>query len=204
MIDFYFSMISPWAYIGDRVFNELIARHRVQVAYKPVKLVEVFSETGGAPLAKRHPARQTYRWYELQRWREARGIELNLKPKFWPYDCALADRMVIAAVLGGENPAALISRGLRAIWTEDANLAEEQILRDLAGETGFDGARLIDQAHGAACESRYSENTRDAIEAGAFGSPCVVRDGEVFWGQDRYELLDAALASGRPAYRVPG
>jgi len=28
-----------------------------------------------------------------------------------------------------------------------------------------------------------------------------VLDGEVFWGQDRLELLDDALASGRAAYR---
>ena len=30
---------------------------------------------------------------------------------------------------------------------------------------------------------------------------CYVLDGEVFWGQDRIELLDDALTSGRKAYR---
>ena len=42
---------------------------------------------------------------------------------------------------------------------------------------------------------------KDALEIDAFGSPCYVLNGEVFWGQDRIELLDAALTSGRQAYR---
>jgi 2-hydroxychromene-2-carboxylate isomerase len=37
-----------------------------------------------------------------------------------------------------------------------------------------------------------------------FGSPAYVLDGEVFWGQDRIELLADALKSGRPAYRSQG
>jgi 2-hydroxychromene-2-carboxylate isomerase len=34
-----------------------------------------------------------------------------------------------------------------------------------------------------------------------FGSPVYVLDGEVFWGQDRIELLADALKSGRAPYR---
>jgi 2-hydroxychromene-2-carboxylate isomerase len=41
----------------------------------------------------------------------------------------------------------------------------------------------------------------DAVGADAFGSPCYVLEGEVFWGQDRLDLLDEALTSGRPPYR---
>lgn len=202
-IDFYFSMISPWAYMGDRLFNDIVARHDVAVTHKPVQLPRVFEQTGGLPLPKRHPARQTYRWYELQRWREARGIELNLKPKHWPFDFALADRLVIAAQAAGHDPAPLVSRGLRAIWVEDADLADALTLGRIAADAGLDGAALLAEAATDAVEDRYARNTADAVAAGAFGSPCIVMDGEVFWGQDRYELFEAALASGRTAYRVP-
>jgi 2-hydroxychromene-2-carboxylate isomerase len=34
------------------------------------------------------------------------------------------------------------------------------------------------------------------------GSPCYVLDGEVFWGQDRLDLLDRMLASGRAGYKM--
>jgi 2-hydroxychromene-2-carboxylate isomerase len=64
-------------------FEDVAARHQLKVNYKPVLLIEVFSETGGLPLAKRHPARQRYRMLELQRWREKRGLTFNYKPKFF-------------------------------------------------------------------------------------------------------------------------
>jgi 2-hydroxychromene-2-carboxylate isomerase len=49
-------------------------------------------------------------------------------------------------------------------------------------------------------EATYAANLRSAFEAGVFGAPTYVIDGELFWGQDRLELLDAMLASGRSAY----
>ena len=44
------------------------------------------------------------------------------------------------------------------------------------------------------------DDMQDAIAADVFGSPGYVLDGEVFWGQDRIELLADALKSGRKAY----
>ena len=39
----------------------------------------------------------------------------------------------------------------------------------------------------------YEQNRQDALSADVFGSPVYVLDGEVFWGQDRLELLEDAL-----------
>ncbi|HEX7882237.1 MAG TPA: DsbA family protein, partial [Afipia sp.] len=103
-IDYYFSTQSPWAYIGHALFEDLAATHQLKVNYKPVFLIEVFSETGGLPLVKRHPARQRYRMMELQRWRDKRGLKFNLKPQFFPGDPRLADGVAVAAVVAGLNP----------------------------------------------------------------------------------------------------
>ena len=73
-IDYWFSLVSPWAFLGHQAFLDLAKQHGVTVTFKPVELSEVFPHTGGLPLPKRHPARQRYRILELQRWREARGI----------------------------------------------------------------------------------------------------------------------------------
>ena len=62
-----------------------------------------------------------------------------------------------------------------------------------------DGADIdIDPRADAATRA---ELTRRALATGVFGSPSYVLDGEVFWGQDRLELLDDALTSGRPPYK---
>ena len=73
-VDYYFSFQSPWAYIGHALFREVVSTYNCEVNHKPVVLVDLFSETGGLPLVKRHPVRQRYRMLELQRWREYRGV----------------------------------------------------------------------------------------------------------------------------------
>eukprot|EP01035_Chromulina_nebulosa_P006317 gene6316-biopygen5368 len=56
-IDYYFSLPSPWAYIGHKLFQELVTTYDLKVNYKPVFLGELFSETGGLPLGKRRSPR---------------------------------------------------------------------------------------------------------------------------------------------------
>lgn len=199
-IDYYFSLQSPWAYIGHALFEDLAATHRLKVSYRPVLLTDVFSETGGLPLAKRHPARQRYRMMELQRWREKRGLAFNLKPAFFPGDPRLADGVAVAAVVAGLNPEPFMRRAFAGLWEQQLDLADPTTVARLAGEAGLPGAKLVAQAGSSEIAAAYEQNRQDAIAAGVFGSPCWVLDGEVFWGQDRIELLADALKSGRKAY----
>src|ERR1700744_5998625 len=57
-IDYYFSLSSPWAYIGHKAFRDVVSTYGLKVNHKPVVLVELFSETGGLPPLQRHPVRQ--------------------------------------------------------------------------------------------------------------------------------------------------
>lgn len=199
-IDYFFSLVSPWAYIGHRLVVELARRYDVTIAYRPVALNEVFSETGGLPLAKRHPARQAYRMIELQRWREKRGLAFNLKPKHWPFDANPGNRALVAIVESGGDPAAFLQAAFTAIWEREENLGDPAILTHYIKDAGFDVDAIIGAAQTAAIGESYERNRLHAIDIGAFGSPCYVLGGEVFCGQDRLELLEDALKSGRPPF----
>lgn len=199
-IDYYFSTQSPWAYIGHALFQDLAAKHQLKVNYKPVMLIEVFSETGGLSLAKRHPARQRYRMVELQRWRDKRGLKFNLKPQYFPGDPRLADGVAVAATVAGLNPEPFMRRAFTGLWEQELNLADPATVTRLADESGLPGEKLVAQAGSNEISAAYEQNRQEAIVSGVFGSPCWVLDGEVFWGQDRIELLADALKSGRKAY----
>jgi 2-hydroxychromene-2-carboxylate isomerase len=199
-IDYYFSTQSPWAYIGHALFEDLAAAHQLKVNYKPVLLIEVFSETGGLPLVKRHPARQRYRMMELQRWRDKRGLTFNLKPQFFPADPRLADGVAVAAALAGLNPEPFVRRAFAGLWEQQLNLADPATVTLLADKAGLPGAKLVAHAVTDEISAAYEQNRQEAIASGVFGAPCWVLDGEVFWGQDRIELLADALKSGRSAY----
>jgi 2-hydroxychromene-2-carboxylate isomerase len=201
-IDYYFSLLSPWAYIGHRHFIDIARRHGAGVAYKPVLLNEVFAETGGLPLAKRHPARQAYRTLELQRWREKRGLAFHLWPKYWPYDARRADRLVLAIVADGADPGAFVQKAFEGVWEGEANLADAAVLSELLREAGFDASALFAGADSPAVLDAYQRNRLEAVRVGVFGAPSYVLDGEIFWGQDRLDLLADALASGRGPFLV--
>src|SRR4051812_6471092 len=100
-VDYYFSLSSPWAYIGHALFREVVSTYGLKVNHKPVFLFDLFSETGGLPLAKRHPVRQRYRMIELQRWREKRGLNFHLRPAHAPFNGRLAGGVVLAAIEAG-------------------------------------------------------------------------------------------------------
>lgn len=199
-IDYFLTIASPWVYLGHRAFEEIAKRHRLDVTYRPMPVRRLFDETGGLPLPKRHPARQRYRLLELQRWREKRGLPLDLQPRHPLLDPMLADGVVMAAAVDGADPGPFVALALAGVWAEGLDLADPETVRGLATACGLDGA-LVEHARGSDVAERYDINLRAAIEAGAFGAPTYLLDGEAFWGQDRLELLDDALRACRDPYR---
>jgi 2-hydroxychromene-2-carboxylate isomerase len=195
----YFSLLSPWAYIGQGELRRLAGKHDLVIDWRPVSLMQVFPETGGLPLPKRHPSRQDYRLLELQRWRDKRGLSFNIHPQFWPFDPSLGDRVICALVKAGVDPEKFIAAAFAGTFEQNRNLADEADIAALLEETGY-GAQWLQEAKGDEADSTYRKNLAQALASGVFGSPSYVLDGEVFWGQDRLDLLDDALTSGRAAF----
>jgi 2-hydroxychromene-2-carboxylate isomerase len=193
-IDYYFSTVSPWAYLaGDRL-ETMAARHGATIAYKPVDLGALFPRTGGLALPDRHPSRQAYRLQELDRQSRKLGMRLNPRPAFWPVNGAPAAYAIIAAqAAGGGDLGGLVHGILRACWAEEKNIAEDDTIRACLSAAGYDPG-LADRGLLAGADT-YARNTEDAALAGVFGAPTYVVDtGQIFWGQDRLGDLDLHLA----------
>lgn len=199
-IPYYFSVISPWAYLGHAEFVALAKRHELTIDYRPVDLGRLFPETGGLPLAKRHPARQNYRMLELQRWRERRDIPLVLRPKYWPFKASLADRLVIAVARSGADLETYLPFAFRAVWAEQQDGADSAVLAAILDRNGLDAAGLLPAADSAPVVAQYERNFEHAVADGVFGSPTYILDGENFWGQDRLDLLEEAIKSRRKPF----
>lgn len=193
-IDYYFSLVSPWSYLGHRRFEDLARRHDAAVGYKPVQALPLFAATGGQPLAKRAPERRAYRLQELTRWREFLGMPLNLQPRHFPVDDTLAAGLVIAAGAAGRPQGPLIFAIMRAVWAEERDIAERATLKDIAAACGVDADALLEAAETPEIRGRFESNTQEAIAKGVFGIPTYVLGDELFWGQDRLDFLERALA----------
>jgi carboxymethylenebutenolidase len=194
VVDYYFSPMSPWTYLGHARFTEMLARHGAQVKVKPVDYGKVFPVSGGLPLKQRATQRQAYRLVELRRFRDHLSVPLHLEPKFFPVPTEEASVLIIAADQQRGAGAAMNLAGaiLRACWAEERNIGDSQTLAQIAAEQGLDADQLKGKL--AQARSAYDSYTQEAIERQVFGAPTYVLDGEPFWGQDRLEFLDRALA----------
>jgi 2-hydroxychromene-2-carboxylate isomerase len=194
-VDYYLTLNSPWTYIGSAPLAEIASRNRVTVNVKPCKFGPIFEQTGGLPLPKRSPQRQAYRMMELKRWREVRGLRLNLEPKHFPCDDAAATRLVISAQLQGKDAHRLSVELGRALWEREESLADPATISSAAQRAGLDVAALrAASPTDAELDALQEQFTLEALKTGVFGAPSyVLPSGEIFWGQDRLELLERAL-----------
>ena len=189
----YYALQSPWTYLGWRRFLDIAKDSGKTPVFRPVRSIDLFAASGGQPLAKRPIQRQAYRMMELKRWREALGQPLTLEPAFFPVDERLAALMVIAHGEQGGDVGAFSLAMLQAVWVEERNLADEPTLRDLARAQGADADALLALARTQPIADRYDAHTQAAIDDGVFGVPTFKVGDELFWGQDRLDLLARAL-----------
>ena len=195
-IEYYLAPQSPWTYLGHRRFADIAARAGAQVTLLPIDLGKVFPISGGLPLPKRAPQRQAYRLVELKRFNEALELPLNLHPKFFPVPGDAAARLIHAADMQQGTGAAMQLAGavLQAVWAEEGNIDDRATLAALVRRCGLP-ADLLDVAAAADVQARYDAATQRAIDAGVFGAPSYVIDGEIFWGQDRLDFVERRLAA---------
>ena len=195
-VDYYFAPQSPYAYLGHERFTAIARAAGAKVNVLPMDLgSKIFPISGGLPLAKRAPQRLAYRLVELKRFSEFLDRPINLAPKFFPVAGDDAARLIIAVDQHDGSDAAMALTGaiLRGVWVQERNIAEARDLAAMLAEQKLPERRL-DDSHAAAVQERYDGYTQRAIDAGVFGAPSYVIDGEIFWGQDRLDFVQRRLA----------
>lgn len=194
-IDYFFSVFSPWTYLGGPRFAEITARHGASVTWKPLDLLALFDRTGGTRPAARHPNRMAYRAQELARWKARLGMVLE-QPAIYPPNPAPASYAIIAAQkAGGGDLPGLVQDILAATWVEGRDIGQDEVIREKLERNGFDPKLAMTGLFDGAIT--YEKNLEEAADRGVFGAPFwIVRETDQrFWGQDRLDFLDEHLGS---------
>lgn len=188
-IDYYFSTLSPFAYLAGHRLEEIADKHEATITYKPLDIMALFAATGGVPPKDRHPNRIAYRAQDLPRQARKVGKPLNLQPAHWPTNPAPSSYAVIAAQSAGGGDLGGLAHGfMRACWAEEKDIAQDDVVRSCLEAAGFDPS-LADSGLLTGAQT-YAANLEEAISRGAFGVPFYITDGgEMFWGQDRLDDL---------------
>src|ERR1051325_5875468 len=202
-ISCFYSLSSPWAYLGGPKLQDIVRRHKAPLILKPFDFQDVVPRTGGVPLRTRPEPRRTYHALELDRWRKHLGMPLNLVPRHYPKDGKPAGWnkppgwMVIAAQERGLDAPRLSHALLRALWAEERNTADPKTRVAIADENDLPGKELLAEETTGRVQDLYRAYSEEAERLGVFGAPTYVLNGERFWGQDRLDFLDRALEARR-------
>ena len=193
-IEYYFSVLSPFTYLGADRFTKIVSQYNLEVIEKPLDLVgEIFPNTGGLPVPKRHPARQKYRLLEMERISIKLGLPIIKQPKFFPpSDPHLPAKFVIASNKMG-NKLHFGNECLKYLWSMDKDLSDHKILQEICEKLNLNFEEMKNLALTDEVNIEYQKNSKDAVNNHVFGAPSYVLNNEIFWGQDRLDYLEDAL-----------
>jgi 2-hydroxychromene-2-carboxylate isomerase len=182
-IDWYFDVISPYAYLQSHDLAGLAARTRI--AMKPVLLAGLLNHWGQRGPAEIPPKRLfTYRHV---RWLAAqRGLPMRM-PAAHPFNPLRLLRLACAA---GDDLGA-VRRIFAFVWEEGGDPHDAAAVIALGHAIGIADPQAALSAPGV--KQRLKDNGAEAIAAGVFGVPTVVVGGVVLWGQDAMPMVRAAL-----------
>ncbi|MBT4698481.1 MAG: 2-hydroxychromene-2-carboxylate isomerase [Proteobacteria bacterium] len=191
---YFYSVVSPFAYLGNKKLIEISKKYSAEIIEKPIDLVgKVFVATGGVPVPQRHISRQNYRLLELKRWGNFLNIKINQKPKFFPpKDPHTPALFCIASInMGIKNDFSF--RVLEELWAQENDISNLETLKSIANDLKINFEELNKFAMSDKIKKIYESNTQEAINMNIFGVPTYIYNNEIFWGQDRLELLEHSL-----------
>lgn len=194
-IEYFYSAHSLFAYFGSTRLSEIAAAAGRRIAHRPMDLHKVMEGMGSTPFKARSKAHYAYFFgREVVRWSEIRGAPiLPHRPIHHDNDTTLANCMLIAGQEQGIDIGPLAHCILQAHWRDDADFASVETLAELAEKAGIDPAPLLDAAFTPDIRALYEQYTEEAIQRSVFGSPTYFVDGDMFYGQDRLEMVERAL-----------
>jgi 2-hydroxychromene-2-carboxylate isomerase len=177
--DWYFDFISPFAYLQLSRFETF--QHDLQINPVPVLFGGLLKHWGQLGPAEIAPKRKfVYRFFKWQA--DQNNIPFKMPPRH-PYNPLPALRLCIAA--GGQLNH--IRSIFHVIYGEGIQPDDPEGVIAIAKALGIDDADIAMSTEEV--KSTLRINTETAIQAGIFGVPTFLIDGQVFWGTDATDMM---------------
>jgi len=201
-IDYYYSTRSNFTYLGAARLNAMAKAHGRRIVHRPILLSVTMPAIGGMAFGDRPTMLRHYSMLDALRCAEHQGVALLREPIHHAGPVELPSGIVIAgqrAVARGEagDVDDLSLRVLQALWRDDRDIADATVVTELCRSAGFASPdALIEEALSEPVQAELNRNCQEAIIRGVIGAPTYFVDEEPFYGQDRLDYVERALARG--------
>lgn len=194
-IIFYFDFSSPYGYLASTQIDAVAAKHGREVDWRPFLLGAVFKISGMKPLLD-VPIKGEYTKRDFARSARFFGVPFVMPPNF-PFAAVAASRAIYWLKDRDKDAAKRLAKIVyHAAFGVGRDITAAETVAELAAPLGIDRATLLAALNDPAVKDRLKAEVDGAIQAGVFGSPFIIVDGEPFWGADRLTQVDKWLMTG--------
>ena len=194
-IEYFYATHSVYAYLGASTFSKMTSCSNHRIIHKPYNLPEAIIGVGSTNIGDRTEAHLNYFFRrEIERWSEYREVPIKtFLPKHHFNSLLPSSAMIIAGIRLGLEIDTLAHAMMKFHWLYDADLADNETLKTIANSVDIDPIPLLGLSETEDIVKAFTANTTEAIDRSIFGSPTYIVDGDMFYGQDRLELVERAL-----------
>ena len=194
-LEFHFDFVSPAAYLAHTQLPKISAETGAKPQMYPMLLGGVFKATGNAsPVSV--PAKGRWMQADLARWAKRWGAPFVLNPHF-PIQTLPLMRGACGLLMHQPNDfRRYVDAAFKAIWVDQRNLNDAAEIESVLTEAGFDPQAFMALAGDPAVKADLVARTEASVARGAFGAPTFFVGSKMFFGQDRLDFVQEALAKG--------
>jgi 2-hydroxychromene-2-carboxylate isomerase len=203
-VEFQFDFGSPNAYLAELVMPAIEKRTGIKFDYVPVLLGGVYKATNNmSPAESLRGIRNKpeYQALETRRFMRRHNIA-SFKPNpFFPVNTLTLMRGAVAAQFEGVFEP-YFRAAYHHMWEEPKKMDDPEVFRSAFASSGIDIDRLVARSREDDVKKRLIENTTDAVERGAFGSPTFFVGSEMFFGKDQLRDVEESIVEQLGAARL--
>lgn len=191
-LEFLFDFGSPTTFLAHRALPGIAQRTGATIDYVPMLLGGVFKATGNASPAQ-VPAKGAWMNSDLARWAARRGTPYRRNP-FFPINTLHLMRGA-AGLKDDPRFMAYVDAVFEAMWFEPKNLGDPAEMIPVLARAGVGVDEFRDLTARDDVKDRLKTATESAVARGVFGAPTFFVGDEMFFGQDRLDFVEEALAA---------
>ena len=185
-IEFWFSIGSTYTYLSVMRLAEVSQKTGSSFIWRPFSVRKIMREMDNIPFPPNKQTKVEYMWRDIERRARGYGFGANVPAPYPLQEFDLANRVAVLAMQEGWCEDYV--RETYRLWFIDGYEAGSDVnLTQTLSEVGQDKLRVLELADSSDVEAAYLNQTESAKQAGIFGSPSFIVDGELFWGDDRLE-----------------
>ena len=203
MVDFYFDASSPWTYLAFRNIQPMAKELNVAINWRPVLVGGIFNTVNQRMYASREDSnspRNRYALKDLQDCARQTGVSIVFPPKVFPVNSVKAMRGCIWIASNDatkDHFLPFIEATFAAYFTRQEDISQNDVLASICRQTGIDADAFAAGITRADIKDALKANTDEAISRGAFGVPSFFVADDMYFGNDRLDLLRLAVMKAK-------